>query len=161
MKAKLVFARKHSNKKDRVCFVCTDPVPDEESILEIYCLRWKIEVCFKTCKSLLKLHTECHNTSYDAIASHLVTVSIRYIILTISKLDNTDDRSLKGIMEGMKREVVSDALLNQCNIFTSFIFKFGKDCFRLTEEGCKQFIDEFIRRLPSGWNFWVHAIATA
>ena len=64
-------------------------------------------------------------------------------------------------MEGIKREVVSDALLKQCNIFTSFIFKSVKDCFRLTEEGCKQFIDEFIRRLPSGWNFWVHAIATA
>lgn len=136
---------KNSNKKNRVCFVCTDPVPDEESILEIYGLRWKIEVCFKTCKSLLKLHTECHNTSYDAIASHLVTVSIRYMILTISKLDNIDDRSLKGIMEGIKCEVVSDALLKQCNIFTSFIFKFGKDCFRLTEEGCKQFIAEFIR----------------
>ena len=56
------------------------------------------------------------------------------MILTISKPGNTDDRSLKGIMEGIKREVVSDALLRQCNIFTSFIFKFGKDCFRLTEE---------------------------
>lgn len=145
MKAKLVFARNHSNKKDWVCFVCTDPDLDEESILEIYCLRWKIEVYFKTCKSLLKLRTECHSTSYDAITSHMVIVSIRYMILAITKFDNTDDRSLKDIMEGIKREVVSDALLKQCNIFANFIFEFVKDYFRLTEEGYKQFVNEFIR----------------
>ena len=161
MKAKLVFARNHSNKKDWVRFVCTDRDLDEESILEIYCLRWKIEACFKTCKSLLKLRTECHSTSYDAITSHMVIVSIRYMILAISKFDNTDDRSLKDIMEGIKREVVSDALLKQCNIFANFIFEFVKDYFRLTEEGYKQFVNEFIHRLPSGWDFWVHAIATA
>ena len=161
MKAKLVYARNHSNKKDWVCFICTDPDLDEETVLETYCLRWKIEVYFKTCKSLLKLRTECHSTSYDAITSHMVIVAIRYMILAVSKFDNTDDRSLKDIMEGIKREVVSDTLLKHCNIFANFMFKFVKGYFNLSDEDYKKFIEDFIHALPSGWNFWIHSIAMA
>lgn len=37
--AKLVFARKHSNRKEWVCFVCTDVFLSEKEILETYLLR--------------------------------------------------------------------------------------------------------------------------
>ncbi|RAZ09415.1 transposase, partial [Klebsiella oxytoca] len=37
--AKLVYARNHSNRKDWVCFVCTDTSLSEKEILEAYILR--------------------------------------------------------------------------------------------------------------------------
>ena len=40
--AKLVYARNHSNRKDWVCFVCTDTTLDEEKVLRAYTVRWKI-----------------------------------------------------------------------------------------------------------------------
>ena len=79
--AKLVYARNYSSRKNWVCFVCTDTSLNEKEILEAYMLRWQIETYFKLTKSYLKLRTECHSTSYDAITSHMVIVSIRYMIL--------------------------------------------------------------------------------
>ena len=40
--AKLVYARNRSNRKDWVCFVCTDTSLSEREILETYMLRWQI-----------------------------------------------------------------------------------------------------------------------
>ncbi|MEH2951367.1 transposase, partial [Sporofaciens sp. JLR.KK001] len=97
MKAKLVYVRNHSNRKDWVCFVCTDMTLDEEKILRAYTMRWKIETYFKMSKSYLKLRTECHSTSYDAITSHMVIVAIRYMILAIERFQNTDNRSLEEL----------------------------------------------------------------
>lgn len=37
--ARLVYARNHSNRKDWVCFVCTDMYLSEKEILEAYTLR--------------------------------------------------------------------------------------------------------------------------
>ena len=64
MKAKLVYVRNHSNRKDWVCFVCTDMTLDEEKILRAYTMRWKIETYFKMSKSYLKLRTECHSRAF-------------------------------------------------------------------------------------------------
>lgn len=49
--AKLVYARNHSNRRDWVCFVCTDTSLSEEEILKAYMLRWNIETYFKLTKS--------------------------------------------------------------------------------------------------------------
>ena len=95
--AKLVYARNHSNRKDWVCFVCTDTELDEVMILRAYSMRWKIELYFKMSKSYLKLRTECHSTSYDAITAHMVIVAIRYMILAVERFQNTDNRSLEEL----------------------------------------------------------------
>ena len=93
--AKLVYARNHNNLKDWVCFVCTDMALSEKEILEAYMLRWNIETYFKLTKSYLKLRTECHSTSYDAITSHMVVVAIRYMILAVERFKNSDNRSIE------------------------------------------------------------------
>ena len=79
--AKLVFARNRNSRNDFVCFICTDMKLDEETILLIYTMRWGIETYFKISKSYLRLRTECHSTSYDALTSHMVVVAIRYMML--------------------------------------------------------------------------------
>ena len=56
-----------------------------------------IETYFKLTKSYLKLRTECHSTSYDAITSHMVVVAIRYMILSVERFKNSDNRSLEDL----------------------------------------------------------------
>lgn len=87
--AKLVYARNRNNRKDWVCFLSTDTSLSEDDIIRIYSMRWSIEVYFKMSKSYLKLRTECHSPSYDAITSHMVVVALRYMMLAEQKFRNT------------------------------------------------------------------------
>ncbi len=108
--AKLVYARNHSNRKDWVCFVCTDTSLDAETILHEYTIRWKTELYFKISKSYLKLHTECHSTSYDALTSHMVIVAIRYMILVVERFQNTGDRSIEELFYAVQREIINEMM---------------------------------------------------
>ena len=58
-------------------------------------------------KSHLRLRTECHSTSYDAITSHMIIVAIRYMILAVIRFDNTDNRGIEEIMYGIQREIIN------------------------------------------------------
>jgi len=57
--AKIVCVRNRNNMKDWVAFICTNPELSEEEVIRIYGKRWQIEVFFKTCKSYLRLVSEC------------------------------------------------------------------------------------------------------
>ncbi|MCT3483037.1 transposase, partial [Lactobacillus delbrueckii subsp. lactis] len=56
--------------------------------------RWDIEVFFKTCKSFLKLGTEYHGLSYDALTAHTAFVFLRYMFMSVEKRDDEDDRTI-------------------------------------------------------------------
>ncbi|AXI15171.1 hypothetical protein BC336_1095 [Lactobacillus delbrueckii subsp. bulgaricus] len=58
---------------------------DENEIIRIYGKRWDIEVFFKTCKSFLKLGTEYHGLSYDALTAHTAFV----FLLEFSRLHSS------------------------------------------------------------------------
>ena len=75
---------------------------EKREILETYMLRWQIEIYFKLTKSYLKLRTECHSTSYDALTSHMVVVAIRYMILAVERFRNSDRRSLEDLFRSFK-----------------------------------------------------------
>ncbi|MFK5610480.1 hypothetical protein [Lactobacillus delbrueckii] len=51
---------------------------DENEIIRIYGKRWDIEVFFKTCKSFLKLGTEYHGLSYDALPIQLSSFCLSF-----------------------------------------------------------------------------------
>ncbi|MCT3508965.1 transposase, partial [Lactobacillus delbrueckii subsp. bulgaricus] len=55
---------------------------------------WDIEVFFKTCKSFLKLGTEYHGLSYDALTAHTTFVFLRYMFMSVEKRDDEDDRTI-------------------------------------------------------------------
>ncbi|EGD26474.1 transposase [Lactobacillus delbrueckii] len=67
---------------------------DENEIIRIYGKRWDIEVFFKTCKSFLKLGTEYHGLSYDALTAHTAFVFLRYMFMSVEKRDDEDDRTM-------------------------------------------------------------------
>lgn len=67
--AQIVCVRNKVNRKDWLAIICTDMSLSEEEIIRIYGKRWNIEVFLKTCKSYLKLSTEYHGLSYDALTA--------------------------------------------------------------------------------------------
>ena len=76
------FVRNRNNRKDWIALISTDVTLSEEEIIRIYGKRWKIEVFFKTCKSMLNLGRECHSTSYDALTAHSCCICKVYVHIT-------------------------------------------------------------------------------
>ena len=148
---KLVYARNHSNRKDWVCFICTDTSLSEEDVLRYYTLRWKIELYFHMAKSYLKLRTECHSTSYDAITSHMVIVAIRYMILELVRFHNEDHRTLEDLFHQVQREVINAMMDTAIIIIVDALLNAVRKCFNATEEQMNLLLVEFIVELPESW----------
>lgn len=149
--AKLVYARNHSNRKDWVCFICTDMDLDEEKVLRAYSMRWSIETYFKMAKSHLKLRTECHSTNYDAITSHMVIVAIRYMILAVERFKNTDNRSLEELFYGIQREIMNEMMDCAIILVIDVLLDSIRQYFSATESQINELLSLFIRKLPEGW----------
>lgn len=149
--ARLVYVRNRNKKKQWVCFVCTDMTLEEEQILRIYTIRWNTEVYFKVAKSCLKLRTECHSTSYDAITAHMVIVAIRYMILAVIRFDSTDNRGIEEIMYDIRREIVNEMMDCAIILIIDTLLDSIRECFGATEEQIDQLVCNFINRLPEMW----------
>ena len=149
--AKLVYARNRNNKKQWVCFVCTDMRCSPEDILRIYTMRWACEVYFSIAKGYLKLRTECHSTSYDAITAHMVIVAIRYMILAVTRFENTDERGIEEIMYGIQREVINKMMDCAVILIIDTLLDSIRECFGTTEDQINELICVFISKLPEAW----------
>jgi hypothetical protein len=68
----------------------------ETEIIQLYGIRWDIEIFFKCTKSLLRLQKEFQGRSYDLLISHTTIVFTRYILLSWQQRCNTDQRTLGG-----------------------------------------------------------------
>ncbi|MBT8834257.1 transposase, partial [Lactobacillus delbrueckii subsp. bulgaricus] len=84
---------------------------DENEIIRIYGKRWDIEVFFKTCKNFLKLGTEYHGLSYDALTAHTAFVFLRYMFMSVEKRDDEDDRTIGELFSTLS-QVLSTILGN-------------------------------------------------
>ncbi|MFB6055830.1 transposase, partial [Lactobacillus delbrueckii subsp. lactis] len=91
--------------------ICTDMTIDENEIIRIYGKRWDIEVFFKTCKSFLKLGTEYHGLSYDALTAHTAFVFLRYMFMSVEKRNDEDDRTIGELFSTLS-QVLSTILGN-------------------------------------------------
>ncbi|ADY85214.1 transposase [Lactobacillus delbrueckii subsp. bulgaricus] len=109
--ARIVCVRNRSNRKDWIALICTDMTIDENEIIRIYGKRWDIEVFFKTCKSFLKLGTEYHGLSYDALTAHTAFVFLRYMFMSVEKRDDEDDRTIGELFSTLS-QVLSTILGN-------------------------------------------------
>ena len=151
IKAKLVYARNRNNRKDWVCFICTDLDLDEEEVLKVYTLRWKIEVYFKICKSYLKLRTECHSTSFDAITSHMVIVAIRYMIIALERYRNADTRTVEELFLNAQRDVMDEMMNRTIAFIIELLLESVRECFALSDEQIDEMLQVFVAKLPEDW----------
>jgi len=101
----VVFVRHRSNKKEWLAILCTDCSLTEEEIIQIYGIRWDIEVFFKCTQSLPRLQKEFKGRSYDLLVSHTTIVFSRYILLAWQHRQNTDQRTLGGLFYLLCNEV--------------------------------------------------------
>ena len=149
----LMFSRpKHNKSQDGwVVCLCSDKKIDMEKILEIYSMRWSIEVFFKECKQNLAW---LNNQSKDYVGSDasLHLSAIRYILL------------LDGALEGAQnlselRKVQNKTLTLLCymgllwELFTNLVFgmleelkkQFGTELIAEIRASLEEKLDEFIK----------------
>jgi len=81
-------------KHDWALFLCTDTALSPQKLLEVYALRWGIEVYFKECKQHLGLLKEQTRTYTSHLASISLT-AIRYLLLLYAALEQ--DRKISDV----------------------------------------------------------------
>ncbi|AFV03727.1 Transposase DDE domain protein [Dehalobacter sp. DCA] len=100
---KLYFCRFPYQKKFRL-FLSTDISLSLLSMLEIYSIRWTIEVFFKEAKQHLKLGT-CQSRDFDAQIAHITTCYLLYTLLAYFRRVNAYE-SLEGLFAEIKDELI-------------------------------------------------------
>ena len=146
--AKIVCVRNRNKKKDWIAFICTDTHLSEEEILRIYGKRWDIEVFFKTCKSMLKLGSECHSLSYDALTAHVSLVFIRYMLLSLQQRSSVDDRTISELFLLMIDELADITFGHALQLIVDIMSQMVQERFELSDDQLDEFVNEFIGRLP-------------
>jgi hypothetical protein len=100
---RLYFCRFPYQKEWRL-FLSTDTSLSFFTMLEIYSVRWTIEVFFKETKQHLKLG-RCQSRDFDAQIAHVTTCYILYIFLSYFRRINAYE-SLGGLFESIKDELM-------------------------------------------------------
>lgn len=142
---KMVFVRHRTNKKEWLAILCTDTTLTVEEIIQIYGIRWDIEVFFKCTKSLLRLQKEFQGRSYDMLISHTTIVFSRYILLAWQHRQSTDDRTLGSLFLALCDEVSeldwAVALSQLVELVNDVSKKTSKRLSRLIRSQLQQWID--------------------
>lgn len=104
---KLYFCRFPYQKEWRL-FLSTDITLSFLSMMEIYSVRWTIEVFFKETKQQLKLGT-CQSQDFDAQIAHVTTCYILYTLLAYFRRVNAYE-SLGGVFDAIKDDLLEKNL---------------------------------------------------
>lgn len=146
--ARIVCVRNRANRKEWLALICTDLSLSEEEIIRIYRKRWDVEVFFKTCKSFLHLGSEYHGLSYDALTAHVALVFTRYMLMSVAKRDDEDERTLGELSYFMVNEVADITFSQSMKILVDAMLASIKTVFQTSEEQLIVFTNDFISRLP-------------
>jgi hypothetical protein len=110
VKVRLLFVRGIGNddkaqpgKHDWAVFLSTDPSLEPQRILELYALRWAVEVYFKEAKQHLGFLKEQSN-HYAAYVASIHLTAIRFCLLVIAKITH----QASGIAE-IRRKISGNA----------------------------------------------------
>ena len=147
--ARIICVRNRNNKSDWIAFICTDMSLTPEEIIRIYGKRWQIEVFFKTCKSYLKLTSECHSLSFDALTAHVAIVFVRYMMIALEQRKNQDKRTLGELFCYFIDEMKDITFAESYQIILRAMFECIYAVFHVTDEQINEFISMFIGKLPS------------
>lgn len=103
---------------------------------------------FKVCKSYLKLGSECHSLSYDAMTAHFLVVFTRYMLLAVQNRINSDDRSLGELFYHFTDEMADISWLYKINLLIQTFLDTVSDKFFLTDKVLNELFDAFLSSLP-------------
>ena len=159
--ARIVCVRNRNNRKDWIAILSTDVSLEPEEILRIYGKRWEIEVFFKTCKSMLHLGSECHSLSYDALSAHVALVFTRYMLLSLQKRFNEDDRSIGELFLLMVDELADMTFAHAMQLIVAAMLQTVQEHFGLSDEQLTAFSRQFYDRLPASYQHFLSAPVAA
>lgn len=104
---KLFFSKQGKNGKWKV-FLCTDTKLSFIKMIEIYQIRWTIEVFFKESKQLLGLG-RCQSNSFDAQVADTTITMVQHILLTMRyRVEHYE--SMAGLFSSVKEAAVNQRL---------------------------------------------------
>ena len=140
--------RNRVKRKEWLALICTDMSLTEQEIIRIYGKRWDIEVFFKTCKTYLKLTSECHSLSYDALTAHTVIVFVRYMLLALEHRIATDERTMGELFLLVVDELEDITFAKSIHLIYAAMLDSICAVFHPTEEQIDFLTANFISRLP-------------
>ena len=153
--ARIVCVRNRNNKKDWIAFISTDAALPPEEILRIYGKRWDIEVFFKACKSMLYLGSKCHCLSYDALNAHVSLVFIRYMLLSLQRRCNTDERTIGELFLLMVDEIADTTFAHAMQLIVDILLQSVQEHFALSNDQLNAFVQQFYDRLPAAYQHFL------
>lgn len=107
---KLYFCR-YPYQKDWKLYLSTDKSLSLLETLEVYAVRWSIEVFFKESKQLLRLG-KCQSQDFDAQIAHVTMTYILYVFLSYFRRIN-DYETLGGLFADMRDEMAQKNIAEQ------------------------------------------------
>ena len=140
----VVFVRHRSKKKEWLAILSTDLTLTPQEVINIYQMRWDIEVFFKCAKSLLCLQKEFQGRTYDLMVGHTTIVFSRYVLLAWQHRQSTDQRTLGGLFYHLCDEVSTldwaVALQQLVELICEVANKAGKKLAKLIQSQLQQWI---------------------
>lgn len=132
LRARLVFVRNRSNRKDWLVLLSTDLELTEDEVMAAYSNRWNLEVFFKSYKQDLKAVSRCRARKYSVISANCSIAMLQYMILATEKRMQMDSRTLGelfvSILDEGTEEAISRVMEELCSIFVSEMARrFGID----------------------------------
>lgn len=122
-------------------------------LMEVYQIRWSIEVFFKDCKQHLHL-ADCQSNTFDAQIADITLSMIQYIILTYYKRINYQ-KTIGGLFENIAKELEELNLISRLlDLFWELIETIcnigGIDFFELQQNMVKDdtVMEQFTKLLP-------------
>ena len=81
----------------------------------------------------------------------MVIVAIRYMILAVTRFENTDERGIEEIMYGIQREVINKMMDCAVILIIDTLLDSIRVCSGTTENQINELICVFIIKLPEAW----------
>ena len=147
--AKILFIRDKRAKRNWLALLSTNTDLSDDEIIQLYGMRWNIEVFFKMCKSYLKFAKEFQGRSYDMLVAHTVIVYLRYIMFSLSSRLATDEKSFGDCFYECCDEVKTITFWESFNLILKLLKEFLQEKFLLAEEEVATLLNEFIASLPT------------
>ena len=149
VKAKIIFVRDDSDKRNWIALLSTDTDLDDKEIIRIYGKRWDIEVFFKMNKSYLRLAKEFQGKYYDMMFAHTTIVFTRYIMLQLEVRNTQDSKTFGGIFFEYCDELEDIKFMEALLLIVDIFKKALHDCLKITEEKINKLLDYFFELLPN------------
>lgn len=135
-----LFLVKYGNKGKFRAIVTTNLKLRFTEMMEIYKIRWSIEVLFKECKQYLRLG-KCQSTNFDAQIASITITLITHTVLTLEKRFNAY-QTMGALFRETQQQLLSQTLWERIN-------EVILDLIRFLLELCEIDIDELMERILS------------